>query len=760
MSSHEWTPSDLSSLCAWIDASDSSSYSRSGTSLLSVTDKAGTYTLNVAGDPETNLSTQNGLNVFDFDGNGDYLQSTTYSSQVSSGNHWAIGVFKFKGSNSTKDSLWSYETNATPKRDYAVSSSAHNNTWPGELDLDGLSSDRISSTIGNTESWSLESLTRNQYHIVAVWFNKTGNQIGARVDGSNAFTPVNDYDNSLQSNQELRLMRNRASEELDGQLGEFFAVKSIPGTGGTDLTDLIKAEGYLAHKWGLESSLPTLHPYKSSAPADTPTPTPTPTASSTPTPTSTLTPTVTVTPTPTVTTTPTFNFPSIDKLLLVRKGERFAKSQNGKFIVKQISSDSDLSYGQIVLPHWELKAEQPRGAFYSENLKIKRNADVAVEDQAKVDASVMPVSETLPEGVNAHVRQPSQLVIGEIQKAMNVFANLVTNNMPCLESMKFEYVDCATQRCYNEDLDMSINFDLDRPGTMATQRYRLGKESDNGTRPRISINPDEMADFVYSQENAFNYFFDLLSENPSYKRFELDFDSGLQRDTGERYPLCRTWRPTCSNYTTTFLNNPDGTPKCVKLSIDEWKRIWTGQGYTNNDWRNGKLNQAGGLLNMPLQGGDKGKHSLIDVMVHEMFHSLGFSHRYTDHYCQTPVPEGEPLFKSVGGIMGCHLHDKQIQTRDAERQEIFFDEDGNEITKDLNGTTFGSLHDSQSFDPNQYPFVEYDCDNQSFFKEDGSTSGLGMDDYADISDTFFPDGDQYNPLKCGCEDSSLFDCDE
>ena len=26
-----------------------------------------------------------------------------------------------------------------------------------------------------------------------------------------AFTPVNDYDNSLQTNQELRLMRNRSS---------------------------------------------------------------------------------------------------------------------------------------------------------------------------------------------------------------------------------------------------------------------------------------------------------------------------------------------------------------------------------------------------------------------------------------------------------------------------------------------------------------------------------------------------------------------
>jgi hypothetical protein len=260
-----WSPSTDITTATWIDASDSSNYSTSGTTLTSVTDKSGTYTLTVGGTPTVG-NTQNGLNVFDFDGNNEYLQSTTYSPQVSSGNHWAIGVFRFEGTDSTKDSIWSYETNGSPKRDYAISSGNASNSWPGELDLDGLSSNRISSTIGNLQTWNSKSLTQNQYHIVVCWFNKSGNQIGVRVDGTNAFTPVNDYDNSLQTNQELRLMRNRASVELDGKLAEFFAVADIPGTGGTDISTLEKAEGYLAHKWGLESSLPSSHPYKTSAP--------------------------------------------------------------------------------------------------------------------------------------------------------------------------------------------------------------------------------------------------------------------------------------------------------------------------------------------------------------------------------------------------------------------------------------------------------------------------------------------------------------
>jgi hypothetical protein len=264
--SNPWSPSTDITTVAWIDASDSSTYTRSGTGLDSVTDKSGTYTIDIGSNVVTNSSTQNGLNVFDFDGNGDYLQSSTNEAQVSNGNHWAIGVFRFEGTNSTQDTLWSYETNQSPKRDYALSSGNNSNSWPGELDLDGLFSNRISSTIGNVELWDDKSLTRNQYHVVACWFNKSGNQIGVRVDGTNAFTPVNDYDNSLQTNQQLRLMRNRSSQELDGKLGEFFAVANIPGTSGTDLTHLIKAEGYLAHKWGLTSSLPSSHPYKTSAP--------------------------------------------------------------------------------------------------------------------------------------------------------------------------------------------------------------------------------------------------------------------------------------------------------------------------------------------------------------------------------------------------------------------------------------------------------------------------------------------------------------
>jgi len=265
----DWAPTDAN-VVAWIDASDTSSYTTSGSTLTAVTDKAGTYTMSIGSTPTVVTNSLNNLNVFDFNGSNEYLQSTSYSLQVSSGNHWGVGVFLADTVNADKDSFWSYETNtsASTKRDYAISSGGGgSNTWPGELDLDSNTvNNRISSTIGSVKDWNLQSVSIDNWVIVSCWFNKTGNQIGNRLNGSNAYTPVNDYDNSLQTNQELRLMRNRSSQELDGRLAEFFAVAAIPGTGGTDLTDLEKGEGYLAWKWGLVGLLPSGHPYKNNPP--------------------------------------------------------------------------------------------------------------------------------------------------------------------------------------------------------------------------------------------------------------------------------------------------------------------------------------------------------------------------------------------------------------------------------------------------------------------------------------------------------------
>ena len=51
---------------------------------------------------------------------------------------------------------------------------------------------------------------------------------------------------------------------MTGKVAEFLTVADVPGTGGTDLSTLEKAEGYLSHKWNV--TLDANHPYYSTAP--------------------------------------------------------------------------------------------------------------------------------------------------------------------------------------------------------------------------------------------------------------------------------------------------------------------------------------------------------------------------------------------------------------------------------------------------------------------------------------------------------------
>ena len=260
-SSAPWAPASSITTAIWFDASDTGSYTLSGSNVTAVTDKAGNATVTVNGTPNVS-TTLDSKNTFTFVPSEDF--TTDEVAQASNGNHWAIGVMQWNTRNDPQDSFWSTECNTqTPKRDYAISAGASN--FDGELDLDGLSSNRISSTIGNKQDFD-SGVAQNTWVILVAIFNKTGNQIAVRVDGTNAFTPVNDYDNSLDTNMDLRIFRNRANERMGGRMAEFFSVASIPGTGSTDISTVIKAEGYLAHKWGLQGNLPVSHPYKSSAP--------------------------------------------------------------------------------------------------------------------------------------------------------------------------------------------------------------------------------------------------------------------------------------------------------------------------------------------------------------------------------------------------------------------------------------------------------------------------------------------------------------
>ena len=242
---------------AWFDASDTSSYTLSGSNLTSVTDKAGNFNINVDGTPTRVSNGLNNKNVWDFNGS-ESLISTNSGPYASGGNHWAIGVFQFHTTTSTKDSFWS----ADGGRTYAISSSNSSNNWYGEIDYDGSNS----IVNGKARNTFTQGINQSTWAIVAVIANKTDNEFYGRLNGS-IKTNVDVYNNSMNTNcTDLRMMRNRSGVKLDGRMAEYFHFASYVGGDTNNYSEVWKAEGYLAHKWGLTSLLPSNHPYKNNPP--------------------------------------------------------------------------------------------------------------------------------------------------------------------------------------------------------------------------------------------------------------------------------------------------------------------------------------------------------------------------------------------------------------------------------------------------------------------------------------------------------------
>lgn len=249
----------------WIDASDTSSYVvGSGNNLSSLNDKTGNNILGFSSTPQRAHNALNSMPAFYANGSESIQTEDALGNPANatfsdgSGNHWAIGVVRFDGVNASKDSFWSFEGTT---RTYAISAGATNNTFPGEIDYDG--GNTISNGIARNQF--TVNIARYTFAIVSIVFNKDGDQIFGRINGT-LRTSIDPYDNSIDTVAQARLFRNRGNIRIQGYIAEFFHVADVPGTGGTDISDVEKAEGYLAHKWGMDGLLPVSHPFKDSAP--------------------------------------------------------------------------------------------------------------------------------------------------------------------------------------------------------------------------------------------------------------------------------------------------------------------------------------------------------------------------------------------------------------------------------------------------------------------------------------------------------------
>jgi len=265
-----WDTNEINKIVHF-DFSNSESYTTSGTNINSLIDLTGNFSMtggNGGGVLQTSNNQLNQKNTVFFNGSDNYISSNESQFADSSGNHYAIGVYKVTTVNDTKDSIWSFESNDNEaKREYAISAGS-GSQWLGEVDLDSLNNNRISDV--EKIEWKLNTTIgttsyTNNWHIFAVVFNKTQNEIYMRVDGRLA-SDIHPYKNKLATSVDMRLVRNRTSKVVASYVAEFFGVASNSNTIINGSSEIENAEGYLAHKWGLQNLLPTDHPFKNVAP--------------------------------------------------------------------------------------------------------------------------------------------------------------------------------------------------------------------------------------------------------------------------------------------------------------------------------------------------------------------------------------------------------------------------------------------------------------------------------------------------------------
>lgn len=279
-----WEPSDLTGLQCWLDASDSSTITESGGSISLWEDK-----------------TTNGNDADDAVDNGNN-KITTKRPTVATAAQNSLDAINFNGSqhfdhNTAKGMLRdrSCALMAVAMKYGSVSTSTYQFAWANR-DGTGNTALRFQLLHNNTNKFiaisrRLDADTANElvetsatppydtnWHIHVAVLDWAADTLSYYIDGSLIGTDSYPSGGANTSNTDLpsahntwtaigntsRSAGNNLPLSSGSRIGEMICGAKSSGSYAT--SDREKLEGYLAHKWGLESNLPSTHPYRYSAP--------------------------------------------------------------------------------------------------------------------------------------------------------------------------------------------------------------------------------------------------------------------------------------------------------------------------------------------------------------------------------------------------------------------------------------------------------------------------------------------------------------
>jgi hypothetical protein len=238
-----WRPTDLPNLLAWYDASETGTITHSGGAVSQWDDKGPNgYDLvqpTGSAQPITGVNTLNGLNVLNL--NNQWMRATV----AVSGDLTVIAVAKSTNTVGNKVITALLRANSTTASDRDFQLDQDGGTVFRSIVFDGAAKIASRTINGNANIFTaIADYSANNT------FALNGNTSASTAIGSRPATSI-----------ELRIGTGHTGLFWVGDIAELIFVNGALGS-----TDYQKAEGYLAHQWGLTASLPSGHPYKTTAP--------------------------------------------------------------------------------------------------------------------------------------------------------------------------------------------------------------------------------------------------------------------------------------------------------------------------------------------------------------------------------------------------------------------------------------------------------------------------------------------------------------
>ena len=244
-----WSPSSITTRL-WVDMDDQSTFTSSSGYVTSSADKSGNnYSFSAkSGSTITAVSSaQNGKNVLRFDGDSDATTSTSVGFTPSARHKW---FFTAKVTGSDK-----FDALLIVQKGNSFRMIMQN------LDSDGVFPADWNIITGNNMKGNSANLL-GQWVLLSAEFDVPNQVSSAWLNGTayNSNVAQTDLTTTNFTNMTVKLCENSGSQIQDADWGELIMTEDVSQSNSE------KIEGYLAHKWGLTSDLPSNHPYKTTAP--------------------------------------------------------------------------------------------------------------------------------------------------------------------------------------------------------------------------------------------------------------------------------------------------------------------------------------------------------------------------------------------------------------------------------------------------------------------------------------------------------------